>query len=196
VKLLSSLGISYSPAAQTLEVSGWVNMQTGLVEVFACAPQGKTHESVVVLDCIPSGLHAGLLALDLEPGTPVEFGTGGEYRAPTGDPVLIEVRWRDAAGVEHTAAAEDWIWDLKLSAPMPRAAWIFAGSFMQTAIGREEESTYAADYIKSLATTYHDSSSVLENPHTDGIDDTVYYANEKAVPPVGTPIRAVFRRPR
>jgi hypothetical protein len=59
--------------------------------------------------------------------------------------------------------------------------------------GKAEASTYAANYVKSLVTTYHDASSILENPHAQGVDDTVYYANERAVPPVGTPIRVTFR---
>jgi len=192
-KLLAGMGVRYFAAEKKLEVNGWVNMQKGLVEVFACSPQGKTHEAVVVLDCVPSGLQAGLLALDLKPGTPAELGTGSEYKPPTGDLVEIEIRWRDAQGVEHVGRAEDWVWDEKLHSPMPRAPWIFAGSFLQPVSGTSDSVTFAADYIKSLATTYHDASSILENPHADGIDDTVYFSNEKAVPAVGTPITAVFR---
>lgn len=196
VRLLAGLGVTYSAKAQELEIGGWVNMQSGLVEVFACAPQGKTHESVVVLDCVPSGLHAGLLALGLEHGTPVEFGTGDEYHAPTGDGVDIELHWKDTNGVERTARAEDWVWDHKREAAMQHGAWIFAGSFLQPVSGADAEVTYAADYIKSLATTYHDASSILENPQVDGVDDTVYFANEQTVPAVGTPLRAIFRRAR
>jgi hypothetical protein len=192
-KLLAGMGVHFFGVEKKVEVNGWVNMQKGLVEVFACAPQGKTHEAVVVLDCVPSGLHAGLLALDLEPGSPVEFGTQAEYKAPTGDLVEIEIRWRDAQGAEHVAHAEDWVWDEKRKEPMQRAPWIFAGSFMQPVSGSSDAVTFAADYVKSLATTYHDASSILENPEADGIDDTVYFANEKAVPAVGTPITAIFR---
>jgi hypothetical protein len=193
-ELLAGMGVRYLAKEARLEVAGWVNMQSGLVEVFACAPEGKTHESVVVLDCVPSGLQAGLIALGLEPGDPVEFGTGDQYRAPTGDRVLIEVRWLDAAGKEQLAHAEDWVRDDKHQHAMERGGWIFAGSFLQPVSGTTNEVTFAADYVKSLVTTYHDASSILENPLADGIDDTVYYSNEKAVPPVGTPITAIFRR--
>lgn len=192
--LLAGMGVKFLPAEKKLEVSGWVNMQKGLVEVFACAPQGKTHEAVVVLDCVPSGLHAGLLALGLQPGTPVEFGTGDKYKPPTGDAVEVTVRWKDASGAEQVAYAEDWVWDEKRHAAMQRAPWIYAGSFMQPVSGKSDAETFAADYVKSLVTTYHDASSILENPELDGIDDTVYFSNEKAVPAVGTPITAVFRR--
>ena len=193
-KLLAGMGVRFLPGEQRLEIAGWVNMQNGLIEVFACAPQGKTHESVVVLDCVPSGLHAGLLALGLEPGSPAGIAEDGSYRAPTGDPVEVEVRWRDPSGGERVARAEDWIWDEKLQQTMPRAAWVFTGSLLQPVPGSGDAVSFAADYVKSLVTTYHDSTSILENPSEDGTDDNLYFSNDKAVPQVGTPITATFRR--
>ena len=191
-ELLASMGVRLDRAARTLRVDGWVNMQKGLVEVFACAPDGKTHEAVVVIDCVPSGLHAGLLALGLEPGTPVELGTDAEYKPPTGALIDIRVRWRDAAGRERIAHAEDWVWNQLEERAMHRAPWIFAGSFLQESPGVPGERTYAANYVKSVVTTYHDASSVIENPSVAGADDTVYYAHEAVLPPAGTPVRVEF----
>lgn len=192
--LLAAMGVDLDADGKKFSIKGWVNMQTGLVEVFACAPEGKTHEAVVVLDCIPSGFHAGLLALGLTPGTPVEVGTDGDYTRPTGDGVEIRVRWKNADGVDQIAHAEDWVWDKVKEASMPRSAWIFAGSFLQEAPGSPGDQTYAANYVKSLVTTYHDASSVVENPHNAGIDDTIYFANDKSVPDVGTPLTVEFSR--
>lgn len=192
--LLESMGVRFLRDAKSLEIEGRVNMQKGLVEVFACAPDGKAHESVIVLDCVPSAVHAGLLALGLTPGTPVETGTAADYRPPTGDGVEVTVRWTGPRGEEITARAEDWIWNEKEGRSMAHCAWVFAGSFMQSATGDSEDLTYAANYVKSIVTTYHDPSSILENPFPDGRDDTVYYANEKAVPPVLTPVTAILRK--
>ncbi len=64
---------------------------------------------------------------------------------------------------------------------------------MQSVTGNPEDATYAASYVKSLVTTYHDATTILENPLEAGDDDTIYYANEKAVPAVGTPVTAIFR---
>ncbi len=191
-KLLAGMGVRFLPKERRLEISGWVNMQKGLVEVFACTPDGKTHESVVVLDCVPSGLHAGLLALGLAAGTPVEGGTEADYKPPAGPKVLVQVRWKDGEGKERTARAEEWVWNKKEEKPMAPAAWLFTGSFQQAVSGNPQETTYAANYIKSLVTTYHDASTILENPLPEGRDDTAFYANEKSVPPAGTPVTAVF----
>ena len=77
---------------------------------------------------------------------------------------------------------------------MPYAGWVFTGSVMQSATGNPQDATYGANYIKSLVTTYFDATTVLENPSVEGGDDTVYHANERVVPPVGTPLVAVFSR--
>ena len=191
-RLLADMGVKLVAGQNCVEVSGWVNMQKGLVEVFACAPGGKIHEAVVVLDCVPSGLHAGLLALGLQPGTPVEIGTEDDYKPPSGDGVRIEVYWQDASGAERQVRAEDWVWNQTEQRSMERGNWVFAGSFLQPVSGAPGTETYAADYVKSLVTTYHDSTSILECPHAEGIDDTVYYANEKTVPPTGTSVTVRF----
>lgn len=192
--LLGGMGVQLIPEEKRLEISGWVNMQKGLIEVFACAPEGKTHESLLVLDCIPSGIHAGLLALGLSHGTPVETGTEADYKPPTGDPVLVEVVWKTPQGEDRRVRAEDMIWDQGKKAPLSHISWLFTGSFSQSVTGNPEDASYAADFVKSIITTYHDPSSVLENPLPDGRDDTLYYVREDLTPPVGTPVRLILTR--
>ena len=34
-------------------IPGKINMQKGMVEVFACSPGGKLHESIIELDIVP-----------------------------------------------------------------------------------------------------------------------------------------------
>jgi hypothetical protein len=117
-KLLASLGVGYQPGEKRLELAGTINMQKGLIEVLACAAGGKTHEALIVLDCVPSGVHAGLLALGLKAGTPVETGTEADYRAPAGDPVIVEVAWKTAQGEERRRRAEDLVWNEAKQAAM------------------------------------------------------------------------------
>lgn len=192
-KLLASLGVGYQPGEKRLELAGTINMQKGLIEVLACAAGGKTHEALIVLDCVPSGVHAGLLALGLKAGTPVETGTEADYRAPAGDPVIVEVAWKTAAGEERRRRAEDLIWNEAKKAAMEHVAWLFTGSFTQSVTGDDKDAAYAADYVKSIITTYHDPSTVLENPLPDGRDDTLYFVNERETPPAGTPVRVILR---
>jgi hypothetical protein len=194
VEVLAGLGVRLDAAQGALSIDGRVNMQSGAVEVFACAPEGKTHESVVVLDCVPRALQAGLYALGLEPGQPVTFEPGAGVRPPSGPGVEIEVQWLEAPGQRRVARAEDWIWDERRSSVMPHAAWIFAGSVEQPSSAEPDRVAFAADAVKSLVVTYHDAAAILENPHSEASDDASYSANERAVPAVGTPVTVVFRR--
>lgn len=76
---------------------------------------------------------------------------------------------------------------------MPHVAWLFTGSLMQSVTGNPGDATYAADFVKSIITTYHDPSSVLENPLPEGRDDTLYFVREQETPPAGTPVRVTLR---
>jgi hypothetical protein len=191
-ELLQRLGVRHLPRERRLEVAGRVNQARGVVEVFGCAPGGKTHESVVVLDCVPSGLHAGLVALGLKPGAPGKIEAGGKYQPPSGDLVKVLVSWKGADGRDRSAWAEDWVWNRVEKRSMRREGWVFAGSVQAPMPGRPEERIYAADHVKSIVTTYHDATSVLETPLPEAADDTVFHANQEAVPPVGTAITVLF----
>lgn len=192
-ELLVSLGVKRVREQRALEVRGWVNMTAGVVEVLACAPEGKLHESLLVLDCVPSGLHAGLLALGLEPGKPGSIEGGGEFHPPTGERVALEVRWSDASGVERRTRPEDWLWDAHRKESMPRQDWIYAGSYEVPIEGRPGAVSLAADAVKSLAVTYHDATTLLQLEGLQSLDDTTWEVNPQAVPPKGTPVVVVFK---
>ncbi|MCY3004081.1 MAG: YdjY domain-containing protein [Planctomycetota bacterium] len=191
-ELLASLGVKRTVDGKALEVQGWVNMNSGVIEVLACAPEGKLHESLLVLDCVPSGLHAGLMALGLQPGTPGRVEGGGEFKPPTGERVAIELRWVDANGVERRTRPEDWLWDAHSKQTMPRQDWIYAGSFEVPIEGRPGAVSLAADAVKSLAVTYHDATTLLQLEGLQSLDDTTYEVNSPQVPPKGTPVVVVF----
>lgn len=191
-ELLASLGVKRTADGKALEVHGWVNMSSGVVEVLACAPEGKLHESLLVLDCVPSGLHAGLLALGLEPGEPGRIEGGGEFRPPTGERVAIELSWTDAAGVERRTRPEDWLWDAHRAQSMPHQNWIYAGSYEVPIEGTPGAVSLAADAVKSLAVTYHDATTLLQLEGMQSLDDTTYEVNTPLLPPKGTPVVVFF----
>lgn len=191
--LLAELGVTWLPDERRLEVAGWVNQVEGPIELFACAPGGKTHESVLVLDCVPRGLQAGLLALGLEPGAPFAVDQDGTTHPPTGDRVEVVVGWTDAEGVVCAAHAEDWIWKTGVGAPMARGGWVFAGS---TEVERSDGAgapTFAADEGLTLIATYHDSSSIIETLDEAAGDDDAFLVNHEVVPPLGTEVVVTLR---
>jgi len=90
-----------------LILRGTVCLREGLLEMFLCKKQTKEHESIVTLDADASIIHAGLLALGAQPGSPVRFRP--EFKPPTGQKIDIIVHWQAADGTMQKAKAQDWI---------------------------------------------------------------------------------------
>jgi hypothetical protein len=164
---------------------GWINMSEGLVELLACAPGGKVHESVVVVDVEPFHLQIALLLLGLEGGESISH--QGDPATPEGDPVEIVIEWADPeSGETKRVRGEDFIYNVKADRPMIHTHWVFTGS-------RVVDGIFVAQMEKSLVTTYHDPYTIIDNPLPTGGDDTYYEANRFLVPPVGTKVTFLVR---
>ena len=171
-----------------------------LLELLACAPGGKEHESAFILKVPARELHTALLLMGLESGE--DKGGGGprfqgDPAKPVGDRIVIEVSWT-LNGETTTYPAEDLLLDQLANAPMKRTGWTFTGSKMIDEVdvdtGRPTgRSFYVATRERSLVTVYHDPTTVLDNPMKNGGSDLVYVPRTEILPPVGTPVTFVFR---
>jgi len=181
-------GIQFDLQAKRVVMEGRIALAAGLVELFACVRGTKDYESVVALDCQPFDLHLGLLALGLQPGRPVSQQEGGEL--PRGPKVVAWAEWKDAEGNTVRHRAEELILDVKTGRPMEPAGWLFVGShFIEVGPGGKE--VYAATLTGAVITTYHDPTTVLDNPRPSGGDDTLFVVNQEVVPPVGTRVSVI-----
>ncbi len=181
-------GIEFDLQAKRVTMEGRISLASGLVELLACVRGTKDYESVVALDCQPYDLHLGLLALGLKPGQPVNRQEAGEL--PQGPPVTVRVEWKDGEGKTVSRRAEELILNIKTKQPMEETDWVFVGSRFVRDEDRGKE-VYAAALTGAVITTYHDPTTVLDNPHATGGDDTLFVVNQKLVPPAGTPVRVV-----
>lgn len=173
-------------AAGQITMPARVNMQEGLIEVFACTPQGKLHESTLVVDVDPLHVQLALLTLDLEYGRVLEH--QGEARRPEGDPVRVWVEWGDGDARQRWRA-EDLIWNGPAERTMEHVEWVFAGS-------KVINGTFMATVEGQLITTYRDPFTVLDNPLDAGADDTVYFSYPDRLPPEGTPVTLILEDAR
>lgn len=94
-------------AGKRLLVKAEVVLREGLLEMFACLKQTKEHESIVAVDAKAQVIHAGLLALGAEPGSPVHWTP--EFKPPTGTRIEIHVQWTDDNGKLHRVPAQTWV---------------------------------------------------------------------------------------
>lgn len=173
--------VTLDSAAKTVSATGWVNQTEGLVELLACGPKGKVHESVFVLAVNPIDLQAALLLAGLKGEEPMAgMGDG----PPQGSPVDIFVEW-DQDGDRRRERAETFVWQIAEDAVLPESPWIFTGSMIR-------EGRFMGFAEESLAATYWDPYALVNLGHPQGADDEALHANPRTTPPYGTPVTFFF----
>ncbi|MBC7351085.1 MAG: hypothetical protein H5U08_01895 [Thermogutta sp.] len=170
---------------------GQVCQRQAPLELFACLKNSKEHESVVSIDTRAYIVHAGLLALGVEPGRPVQFYP--EYRPAEGPEIDVIVAWKDPEGKVHTTPAQQWVRDVRTKQPMSYP-WIFTGSQLLT----DEETGkqyYYADTTGELICVSNFPSAVLDLPirSTDSNDALLFEAFTENIPPLGTPVTVILK---
>src|SRR5690348_16348771 len=73
VKLFPKSDVWLDKKRKAVVVDGQVCLREGQLEMFASPRGTKEHESIVALNCQAQDVHAGLLAAEAKPGTPVRF---------------------------------------------------------------------------------------------------------------------------
>jgi hypothetical protein len=90
-----------------LIVQSEVVFREGMLEMLLCKKNTKEHESVLAFDGKAYILHAGLVAIGLEPGKPLAFMP--DFTPPSGPKLKIEMVWTGEDGKEHREDARRWI---------------------------------------------------------------------------------------
>jgi len=194
-----------------LLVDGYVTLQEGYLEMFACPVGTKEHESVVAVESRAFLIHTGLLALGAKPGNTAIFMpelrpvlaydfffsdmvirySSPDFFPPTGTQIEVSVRWRDQQGQWQQARAQDWILDGNTEKPMTQP-WVFAGSgfWLDERTGKEHYLAESGDLVcvSNFSTAMLDIP--IESSNTN--DGLIFQANKDAVPPIGTPVRVIF----
>lgn len=169
---------------------GRVCQREAPLELFACLKNFKEHESVVSINTRAYIVHAGLLALGVEPGHPVQFYP--EYRPAEGPEIDVFVVWKDAEGKTHRLPAQQWVREVQTKQAM-KSPWIFTGS----QIVKDEdtgEQYYYADSTGELICVSNFPSAVLDLPirSTDSNESLLFEAFTENIPPLGTPVTVIL----
>jgi hypothetical protein len=181
---IATLGsVRVDAGTKTMMISGWVNQVSGAIELLACGPGGKTHESAFVLDCNPVDMQAGLLLLGLKPGTPSK----GLGQGPPNGPALdIWVDWLEGSS-SRSLRAESFVVNVENNRePLPETPWTFTGSVV-------EEGEFKALAEESLIVTYWDPWAIINLPLPCGSNDEILSVNSNCVPALKTPVTFRFR---
>lgn len=172
-------------ARKQVVVGGVVCLDKGPIEYFACPRQTKDYESIVAVRSSARLIHAALLAIGLQPGTPVSFDP--DYKAATGPVVDVTMRWKDKTGAEQRQPAQEWIRDTRSQAAM-KERWVFVGSSFWTdpADGKEYYQADGGDFI--CLSNFPTAMLDLPIPSTQSNEALLFEVFEGRVPPVDTEV--------
>ena len=171
-------------------VDGYVCLKSGQLEMFACLVGTKEHESVVSVFAKAQTVHAGLLAIGAEKGTPVKWDP--QYVPPTGSEIQVIALWTDPDGTRHSTDARRWIRKLGSDEHLD-FNFVFAGSSMwkDPATGKEKYLAESGDLI----CVSNFSTATLDVPMKSSQinDGLMFAAYTDRIPDVKTPIRLVLQ---
>lgn len=178
------------PKAKEVILMGQVVLREGPLELFACLANSKEHESIVAVETKAYIVHAALMVLKAEPGTPVRFDP--EFQPPTGTEIEIFVEWTDAQGKKHRQPARNWIQDVETKKPMAHR-FVFAGSgfYEDEKTGKRYYLAEEGDLIcvSNFATAMIDVAARSSQANAA----LQFQAFTENIPPVKTPVKIVLK---
>jgi hypothetical protein len=170
-------------------LEGEVCLREGQLEMFACLKGTKEHESIVAVLTKAHVVHAALVALGAEPGSPAQFIP--QYQAAHGPRVDVTLFWTDAKGKRQRATAQDWIRNVKTGKPMTEY-WVFGGSgFWKDEITGEQ--FYKAEDGDFICISNF-ASAMLDLPveSSQSNEALLFEALTDRIPPSGTKLSLVL----
>lgn len=190
------------PAA--LVLTGSVIIDQGPVdglEVLACLPTGKTHESLIRLTAASGQLvkATAIATLGLDDGVPAPEATGQPGR---GTPLRVMVAWQspDQPGQWLAVDASSLIRDRNIDKPYPALPFIYTGSRIlevdETGVDSKpiKRKRFMLDSTKSVIDVVDEPDALMASPFPGAGTDKHFEAYGAICPPAGTAVKLVITR--
>ncbi|MDM8007679.1 MAG: YdjY domain-containing protein [Phycisphaerae bacterium] len=177
------------------ELDGQVVLREGALELFACSPLTREHESIVCIDARPLHVFQALGLIGLTPGRPSDFDPDtGRYYPASGDPVEIDVQYLQNGRIRREPI-ERWMRRAKpgdkpgSGSDLEPQPWVFAGSYAT------ENGTFAADPEGTVISVVDFGSSIvaLQDYHSDSNAELWLVPATERVPPLYTRCTLILR---
>lgn len=188
-RLMKGYDVWVDPTHKRIVVDGNVVLREGPLEMFACPRGTKEHESIVAADTLAYAVHAGLLAVGAEAGSPVQYQP--TYVPADGTEIDVQIVWRDKNGRVHRDQAQDWIRNVDTGKALAHP-WVFGGSgFWEDELTGNR--TYLAESGDFICVSNF-PSAMLDLPveSSQANEALLYEAFTERIPPVGTRVRLVL----
>lgn len=185
-------GVFIDWSKRQVELAGEVVLREGQLELFACSPNSKEHESIVRVLCQPMHVFQAMGLIGLTPGKPPLYNNRTKEIMPaTGERLDILVRWT-ARGQTHTVPIWEWIHSKKKDQQAVPIEWVFSGSMVTP------EGPLLADFDGTVITVVDFESALVSVPasHTSSNESLWLDAYTEKIPPVDTPVTVILKAAR
>lgn len=182
-------GVFIDWANRAVEVAARVALREGPLELFACSPQTKEHESVLVVQARPLHIFQAMGLIGLEAGSPPHYDEKLDRWFPaSGEPLDLRVRWQDGDR-QRTISPAAWMVEKKTGKIPEALRWVFAGSIVV------DQGGFAADQDGTVACVVDFDSALIALSTRHSADDAELWlhAHPENIPPRGTHCTLLIR---
>jgi hypothetical protein len=172
-----------------IELDAVVVLREGPLELLACSPHTREHESILAVKARPMHVFQAMGLLGWQPGSPVRYEDKSDHwLAPTGQALELRVRYLDG-GVERTVPVEQWLMDVKQHRVPDSLQWVFAGSRTLP------DGRFGADVDGTVVCVVDFETALITLPALHSADNDLLWltANTEAIPPLGTTCTLLIR---
>jgi len=180
---------------KTVSIPCTVNMESGLLEVVLCRPEGKTHESLLLTNTTPLEFQTALLLLGLDPvnelpESPDEADALSPYLTfeTPGDSVLLFIDIIQIDGKKDRVPLEYYIRDERTQKALSPVSWLFRGAVTH------RSGHVIIDPDVTMIATYHDPIALMEMNNADKHDDELFYVNTAAGLKKDQPVKLIIQK--
>lgn len=189
-------GVRIDWGKRAVEVEATVVLREGLLELLACSPNTREHESILTIKARPRDIYQAMGLIGLEPGKPVRFDEADKKPLPpTGEKLHLSVRYRKNDN-DVVVAVEDWLLDTGTGKRPDSLKWVFAGARTL------EDGRFAADDEGTIVCVVDFDTALIAvgSVHSADNDQLWLGANTAEIPPIGTRCtllikKAEYKRP-
>ena len=176
------------PTNKQVIIRGFICLNKGGLEMFACPRNTKEHESIVSAHAQSSEVHAALVALGFDPGSTVQWQP--EYKAATGPTVAVEVRWMEG-GVITQRNAREMVRNFHTE-ELLQTDWVFGGSQLVHDPASGEDIYYGNGGELLCLSNFATATLDLPIKSSAEAEQLLYGAVTESIPPLNTKVYLVL----
>lgn len=174
-----------------LELDATVVLREGGLELFACSPRTREHESILRVEARPMDVFRAMGLIGLEPGHPPAYDNiRDEWTQAAGGPVFLTVAYDSPLG-PCAVPVESWLESTETGGVVGPLSWIFAGS------KTFESGKFGADVDGTVVSVVDFDTTLIGLGQTHSSDDALLWvkARTAAIPKLGTRCRLLIQGP-